>query len=149
MSDPGFDPRLKAAMSEIQEVLQRYDIGAAVALVSPTHSEYAYELPSWSVLRWEDPGDGQVGLRLRSKREDFATRESQRAVTDATVHLVEQLRLIGGQTFEMFHQVMELCEQQFDITRTPRRHRPGQPDDAAFAQRFRQPRRPGQGRRGP
>ena len=142
--DLGFDPRLKAAVEEIKEIAERYDVAGAVFLVSPTHSEYFYNLPSWSVLRFEqDPANPEnVGLRFRTMGEDFANKASQEAATGATVHMVEHLRGLSAKTFEMFHMIMEMIEEHFEIDRKPLKHRPGKPQDAQFAERFRQPRRP-------
>lgn len=143
-TDPGFDPRLKAAMEEIKEVCRRYDVALAAMLVSPSHSEYVYEFPTWSPLGFEDVDDpddeGKVGLRFRAVGSQFAGRASHHAILEAGVHLVENLRLFGAQTFEIYNHVMDMLEERVQIERQPRRHRPPQPSDAEAAERYRQPR---------
>jgi hypothetical protein len=78
------DPVLKTAVEEIKAVLVKHDIAAVVFLGSNTHTEFVYELsPSWSCAR-ELPDGG--GLRIRSKRSEYATKEAQ----------FEELRLTVG-----------------------------------------------------
>ena len=97
-----FDPRLKAAMEEIKQVCQRYDVAFTGMLVSPTHSEYAMEFPTWSVAYFDDDApEGQVALRIRSKQSDFADPEMKEKADSFTVHMFDQWmnwhkRQLGG-----------------------------------------------------
>lgn len=63
-----YDPVCKEAMAEIQAIVRKHNLGASIHLVSPTHSEYAYELPPWGCLSWQHGPNGEVGLRVRCKR---------------------------------------------------------------------------------
>jgi hypothetical protein len=142
MSELGFDPRLKAAMSEIAEICERYDCAAAVTLVSSSYSEYMYHFPSWSVLGFETNAEGRQGLRFRSIREDFANKQSQDALTKATINMLQAFQGISAQTFEMCDTVLKELSKHFHITGGLRDHRRGRKEDIEVAQKFRQPRRP-------
>jgi hypothetical protein len=62
----------------------KYDCAAMVLMVSPTHAEVLNDLfPTWSVMKREGNG-----LRFRSKREDFVTKEAQHQAAEATAHML-------------------------------------------------------------
>jgi hypothetical protein len=106
------DPILKEAMAEIRAILNKHDIGGAVALVSPTHSEFLYHLtPSWSVCYFEAPSQ----LRLRAKRADFKTKAEQKRCVESSAHMVYQLRDLGAQTYEQMVCIADKLERHFTI----------------------------------
>lgn len=83
-----YDPKLREAMEEVRALCKKYDVMAAVLLVSQSHSEFGNILdPSWSVMRWE----AQDRIRFRSKKEDFESKEAQHQATEATAHGVTSL----------------------------------------------------------
>lgn len=107
------DPKLQAAVLEIQAVLKKHDIGGVVLLASQTNTHFSYELcPSWSCARVEADG-----IRIKALRKDFASREAQQKVlTDTTgmilgfhttlLHVAEQMQslaLVLGRHFEISH----------------------------------------------
>ncbi len=114
-----YDPRLKDAMAEIAALLQRYDIGASVHLVSQTHSEYCYHFPTWSVAQFAQEEPGRWGIRVRSKKEDFPSREAQHQANEVTAHLLCQLRDLGAQDLVQIEQVLEMVEKHWQIRHTP------------------------------
>lgn len=62
-----YNPKLKKAMREIDEILKKHDLGAIVVLHTPGHSEYHNRLnPTYSCVIQN--GDN---LRIRAKAEDF------------------------------------------------------------------------------
>ncbi len=86
-----FDPKLKTAAKEIEDILMKYDILASMLLVSPSHSEYLFHLKaSWSVMTF----DG-MKLRFRSKLEDFKSKEEQDKSTEASVHAITSFLQFG------------------------------------------------------
>ena len=105
-NENGSDPHLKAAMEEVKVVLQKYDCMAAVVLVSPTHSEFLNHFnASWSVLKWEEIYDQQI-LRVRSKREDWQTKELQKRATEASMHALTTIVEWTRKTNEEFRDVL-------------------------------------------
>lgn len=115
----GYDPNLKMAMLEMERTCKRYNIGAALLLVSTTHSEYGYLLPPWSCVSWETDPEGQTVLRFRSHHTSYESKEAQRLEQDKTAHLLFQLRDLGGQTFMMFDEVCAQLQKVLDIEHHP------------------------------
>lgn len=114
----GFDPNLKMAVIEMERVLQRYNIGGALLLVSKTHSEYAYRLPAWSCAQFETL-NGQTAIRFRSHHTSYGSKEAQHQEQENTAHLLFQLRDLGGQTFLVFEQVCTQLQGHLDIEHHP------------------------------
>ena len=86
-----FDPKLKAAMREIEGVLKRYDVGGLVNLASKTHGEFKLILPSWSLFRWLDKGEKAGHMKLYGK--------SRPEQTEQTLHLLLSCRDVCGMVF--------------------------------------------------
>ncbi len=63
-----YSPKLKKAMEEVKEILNKYDIGALVVLHTPGHSEYLNKInPSYSCAKFES----DEAVRFRAKKADF------------------------------------------------------------------------------
>ena len=85
-----YDPRLKAAMKQIEEIMDLYDIGGFVSLASKSHAEYKLHLPSWSVASWE-PIEETVppsGKAAEAARIVIKHRVATKELTDYTFHLL-------------------------------------------------------------
>ena len=114
------DPHLRKAMVEIRKLLHRYRIGGCITLVSPTHAEWAYQMPHWSIIQPETGPHGEQGFRIKSQRAYYRTLEEQKAAFAASLHCVLQMRDIGAQTFQLMDQVRECIERAgFEITHVP------------------------------
>ena len=62
-----YSPKLKKAMTEINEILVKHDIAGIVVLHTPGNSEYLLRIdPSYSCAK---VSEGR--LRIRAKKEDF------------------------------------------------------------------------------
>lgn len=110
------DPVLKQAMAEIRAIMNHHDIGGAVTLVSPTHSEFYYHLtPSWSACYFPTSNE----LRFRAKKEDFKTEAEQERCVTLTVHMVCQIRDIAAQNFTQMEQVIDRLGEHYKIEHTP------------------------------
>lgn len=110
-----FDPRLKAAMAEISEVLKRYDIAGHVVLVSPTHSEYHTDFPTWSMAQWEHNEKGEVGIRFNTRREVFATPKGKLAAVEASAHILDQFRHNATMHFGMMEGILHMLGEHLEI----------------------------------
>jgi hypothetical protein len=111
-----YDPDLKTAILEIKEILDKYEIGASVALSSQTHSEYLNHFPKWCIVQFDK---NQPGVRIRSKKEDFMTREEQHRVTEASAGLIANIRDINAQAFSIFDTIFKTLEKLMDIDHKP------------------------------
>lgn len=102
-----WDADLKSAMLEITGILEKYQIGGNITLVSKTHSEFYYHLPDWSAVKFEDRENGKAGIRIRSKRKDFKSKEEQDKILAASIHLIAQIRDLSARSFGIFNEIME------------------------------------------
>ncbi len=70
------------AAEEIKAILQNYDLAAMIVLQGPEELTFVNAIsPSWSCARLnEETGE----LRIRAKREEFASREEQKRCVEAT-----------------------------------------------------------------
>lgn len=101
-----YDPKLREAALEFEQLCKRYDCVGVALFVSKTHSEFInYLSPTWSVMKLEPPN----GLRFRSKKEDFKSKEEQHENTNATAHaltsIVEWSRQINDVTRSILQQI--------------------------------------------
>jgi hypothetical protein len=114
------DPKLKEAMEEIKVILRKYDVGASVTLVSPTHSEFLYELePTWSCVRFTNDPKGQPALRFTATLERYGSAEKRQEAAELTTHMLLQIRDLGGKTFMTFEEVRKQLERFFKIDHKP------------------------------
>ncbi len=112
-----YDPELKEAMLEIQEILDKHKIGGNIALTSQSHSEFLYHFPEWSVIQFDKNKPGEV--RIRSKRKDFKSKEEQRQMTEYSTHIVAQNRDLAARSFDVFDNLFKMLEKYFDIEHKP------------------------------
>jgi hypothetical protein len=84
-----FDPKLKAAMREIEKILVKYDCGGFVNLASKTHGEFKLIQPSWSLYR--DVGNKKAHMKLYTK--------SLLQQTEETLHFLLSTRDTCGMMF--------------------------------------------------
>lgn len=117
-----FDEKLKIAAAEIKMIMRKHDIGGFISLVSKTHSEFRLEFPSWSVAQFE--GDGR-GVRIRSKLEDFQSKEDQHTATELTAHFILSARdmaIMNGENLmtlgELLAEYMEIEHESFKNLKT-------------------------------
>lgn len=86
-SPPDTDPKLRKAMSEINEIFKKHDIGGHVILVSPSHAEFRFFFePSWSAIRRDDQG-----VRIKAKKADLGSQEAVNKALEGTAHLLLQI----------------------------------------------------------
>lgn len=114
------DQRLKEAMAEINAIMKKFDIGGHVTLVSQTHSEFRYTVdPSWSCASVELLGGGMAEMRVKSLAKDHPDKEIQRKKIEVTIHMLAQIRDLGGKTFMEMDAVVNELSQQVDFDHKP------------------------------
>ncbi len=91
-----YSPKLKTAMTEIKEILQKHDISGMVVLhTEGGFSEYLLKIdPSYSVVKFE----GQQALRFRAKlHEDFhGNKQLMEHKLSNTANMLKHFSDIGG-----------------------------------------------------
>lgn len=109
-----YDPKLKAAMEEIKQVIKKYEIGGAITIASKTHAEFLYELPAWSCVSFTDRG-----LSIYSQKSHFRSIDEQRENQEASFHVIYQIRDIAAQTFMLFEKCTKGIEQHANVEHKP------------------------------
>lgn len=106
------DPKLKIAAEEIKAVLQKHDCAAVVVLASETHLEYLHHVtPSWSCAKLE----GNV-LRIRAKREDFASVEAHKKCLSDTIGMVVGFLDAANNTAAQMQEVACVIARQIEFS---------------------------------
>ena len=107
-----YDQKLRDAMSEIEEVLRKYDCGALISLHSKSHSEFRLfiETPTWSNVRWIRDGQG-VHLKLHSK--------SDHENTEATVAMLADIKDQCAMWFLNTEKLMEQIKSHVTVVHVP------------------------------
>lgn len=122
MAKQPFDPRLKACMQELVDVLERYDVGAQIVLTSPTHSEYRTQFPTWSVAQHEVTEQGQHAIRFNTKCFTFPSQQGKRAVVERTVQMLAQFQHLAAMHFSQMQQILDMLSEHMEIRITLKMH---------------------------
>lgn len=108
------DVQTVAALEEIKAVLRKYDLWAAMTVISKERVHWLYHFePSWSCL-YLDPVTGRA--ELKAKRADFATPEQQHDVIEKTTGAVLSTRDAGAKQFAEMSVLADVLGQQFQTT---------------------------------
>lgn len=68
-----YDPKLRDAAKEIEDILKKYDICAFFGLTSETHGEFGLQVESsWSLLEHitNEDGTAHIKIKIRAKQKD-------------------------------------------------------------------------------
>lgn len=114
------DPKLKTAMREIMDILDRHDIAGQITLVSKTHSEFRFKLdPSWSVAKLVKQGLGWA-IRFRLTKQDIPDDDERTEIGGMTIHILAQMRDISEQNYLAMSAALAQLATQLDFVHTPR-----------------------------
>ncbi len=106
-------PVLKKAVSEIQDILKKYDIGGHIILASKEHGEFLLHFPTWSKAQFEFENEAFKGIRIKSKGKD-----EDKTVT-ATVHMFQVFQQTAGQLFMGIENIMVELKKKMTIEGGP------------------------------
>jgi hypothetical protein len=106
--------RYRECMAEIVGVLKKYDMAGAVHIVDKDRAMFRYHFPTWGVVSLEE-GAGKTGIRFRSKREDFPSREAQKEAVELSTHIIFQLRDLSAMTFAQMNKVAGMLQEHFHV----------------------------------
>lgn len=110
------DKQTVAALEEIKAVLRKYDLWAAMTVISKERVHWLYHFePSWSCLHL-DPATGQA--RMKAKAADFATPEQQHAVVEQTTGAILSTRDAAVKQFADMSAMSEILTAQFKVEHT-------------------------------
>lgn len=115
VNERGSDPKLKEAIEEIKATLRKYDAMGAVILVSPSHSEYLNHIQaSWSAMSFEEK-DGSQGIRFKSKRADYPSKEAQEFATSSSCHALTTIVEWTRKTHDAYRSVLKQLNKHMTI----------------------------------
>lgn len=113
IDQPNIDPKLRKTARDIKKILKQNDYAGSFVIVSKTHAEFRMHLPGWTAVKI----DGNQ-IHIRAKREDFKSKADQVKVVENTVHVLENMRMIGGMIFENMDDIIKKIEKTIEITYT-------------------------------
>ena len=110
------DPRLKIAMKEIVEVMQKHDVAGFVVLQCPTHTEFGFYLePSYSLVKMKGQemflDDPVVSLKALGVHPE----EQKKRQIYGTLNMVVNLQLVGTKVVASLFQAQAAIRQRFQI----------------------------------
>jgi hypothetical protein len=125
MTATNYSPKLREAMARIIAILNEQDIAGYVVLHEPGFAEYLLAVePSWSCLRMI----GEVGIRLRSKLEDYGgDKERQHLEIEATTNLLRHLADLLPRHAAVFEELHSKVCELMEVEHTEGVHTPYRP----------------------
>lgn len=119
-----YDPKLKKAMSEIKDILDKYDIAGFIALHSVGHGEHMFKInPSYSCAFVESTPQGDM-VRVRARVDedyDGDVKKCIKAQSD-TVNMFEIMTdMIGANALHCIS-ISEMLHSKLDIDNTKGGH---------------------------
>ena len=115
-----YNPKLKKAMAEIKEILDKHDIAGSVVLHAPGHGEHLLKIdPSYSCAFF-DNSPGVEGIRVRTRlQEDFNGNALKRNKSqEDTVNMFDTFANLVGRQALMNMETMDMLKTKFEITST-------------------------------
>lgn len=82
----GDDKQYRECMAEIIGVLKKYDMAGAITVVSKERCMFKYHFPTWTCVIL-----GEDYVRLRSKKEDYPSKDAQHRASELTAHVIMQM----------------------------------------------------------
>lgn len=79
----GYDPRLKACVRELRNVLEKYAVAGAISIASDTHGELAVYFPKWSLVGLDETNQLRVRMRAKEKERSDASLHLLLSLTDS------------------------------------------------------------------
>jgi hypothetical protein len=109
------DSKLVAAMSEIEAVLNKHDIGAVVLLASPTHIQHLLKVNcSWSCAKLEDDAEGRR-LSVYSHHSQFPDKATQKKCVEDTIGMFAGFQTVLGRELENLQRLLAVLGQHVQI----------------------------------
>lgn len=111
MSEP---KRYRECMVEVLGVLKKYDMAGAITVVDKQRCMFKYHFPTWAAITLTADA-----IRLKAKREDFASAEDQRRVVELSAHIIMQMRDVAANTFAMMEHIGKQLTEKVGMEHTP------------------------------
>lgn len=112
-----YDPKLKEAARRIEAICKEYDCGGFFSLVSKTHGEFRYALPSWGAMFEEKDAQGNIRVRLKTVNMKNDPAMFERA--ELTAHFLHSLRDTAGQCFLFMEEFIKVTDEKWKTEHKP------------------------------
>lgn len=110
-----YDPKLKEAMKEIDQIMMKYDIGGYINLVSRSHGAYRlYVTPTWSAAKWE----GEDCLRIKAVKSEMGE-EKAHDLLHGTVHLIYSIDKFCDMGVQFAKSIKQLLLEKVEVIEEP------------------------------
>jgi len=107
------DPKLQQAQKEIQEVFDRYDLGGAVILQSPSMAHFFMVIdPSWSCAFY---AENQNMIRVKALRTDYPSKEAHAKALNQTAGMLISIGEISEILQKNTHAVLFMMSKKMEI----------------------------------
>lgn len=110
-----YDPKLKKAMQEMQEILKKYNIAGTICLHSPGFREYITHInPSWSCLWWDMDGKA---IRMKATKDQFyGDAQLRNTIINNSMNMIQHFTEYAGSLFLMMDNLTQtLKDAGFEI----------------------------------
>jgi len=102
------------AVSEIEQIMTKYDIAGHVILTSPTHSEFRFFLtPTWSCAKWIKEGE----LRFISNSKEIG-KDAAKVKTEQTCHMVFATKDLLSMAYMNYDNMTKAIQTQVVVNHT-------------------------------
>jgi hypothetical protein len=113
-----YNPKLKKAMEEIREILDKHDIAAYVALHTPGHGEFLMHLnPSYSCVQL-DEATGGARIRSRLQEDHNGDVKAHEKMLQDTANMLEVLSTVTGQNAMQLIKLSEIADEAMGAEHT-------------------------------
>lgn len=107
------------AIKEIREVLKKHDLAGVVMIQDTLELAYLKEVsPSWSCASLSADGE----FRIKANREDFPSKESQKACIESTLGMVLGFMNESERNHKDFSHIVAMFSEHFDFSHFERRN---------------------------
>lgn len=111
------EPAMEEARVKILAILKEHDLMGCVLIASKERSGFFQEVsPSWSCARTEITPDGEVGVRVLCKREDYPSAEAQQEQLEHTVNGLLGLLHVHEYIGQALTALVKMISQKVTIT---------------------------------
>ena len=111
-----YSPKLKKAMAEIREILDKHDIAGFVALHTPGYGEHMLKIdPSYSAAKYVTipEEENQIGISVRIKTDEVG-KEKARDLATYTTNMFHVLTEITGPTAMKLIEMSEYMDDHYN-----------------------------------
>lgn len=112
------DPKLQEAMAEIKAIMVKHNIAGRVILSSESHIEFMDHLQlDWTCIVDERDTAGKlIGVRIRSKLEEYPSKEAQKEIMENTIGLLVGTMETTRQRDEAYQYLLERLSKTIGFT---------------------------------